>query len=169
MSRRVRGWRKSWRRPRNKRSPPQAGRQAAIASLAIAAIVCHLLMVMQPPSPAPPLVCPSTSSLSLLPSASGVVLLVFGLVVKLCRRQFGLGPPGGPLHRHLSRTRPIPGGNPCRPDALRGEERWEAYAVRSASSVLAALAKCMPSTVHGRRDGGVADVRLEDVTALATP
>src|ERR1700720_2308214 len=46
---------------------------------------------------------------------------------------------------------------------LSGGEALEAYAVRSASSVLAALAKRMPSVAHRKQDGQVADVALDAV------
>jgi heavy metal translocating P-type ATPase len=46
---------------------------------------------------------------------------------------------------------------------LSGGQTLEAYAVRSASSVLRALAKRMPSVAHRRTDGSVADVPLADV------
>ncbi|HMF14788.1 MAG TPA: heavy metal translocating P-type ATPase [Gemmataceae bacterium] len=46
---------------------------------------------------------------------------------------------------------------------LSGGEALEAYAVRSASSVLAALAKRMPSVAHCKRDGQLTDVELDQV------
>jgi cation transport ATPase len=46
---------------------------------------------------------------------------------------------------------------------LSGGEALEAYAVRSASSVLKALARRMPSLAHRREDGQVVDVALEEV------
>ncbi len=46
---------------------------------------------------------------------------------------------------------------------LSGGEALEAYAVRSASSVLAALARRMPSVAHRKQDGQVADVALDTV------
>jgi heavy metal translocating P-type ATPase len=46
---------------------------------------------------------------------------------------------------------------------LSGGEALEAYAVRSASSVLAALARRVPSLAHRKQDGRVADVTLEAV------
>jgi heavy metal translocating P-type ATPase len=46
---------------------------------------------------------------------------------------------------------------------LSGGQALEAYAVRSASSVLEALARRMPSQAHRRQDGGVADVPLGSV------
>ncbi len=46
---------------------------------------------------------------------------------------------------------------------LSGGEALEAYAVRSASSVLEALARRMPSRAHRKSDGDVADVPLDEV------
>ena len=46
---------------------------------------------------------------------------------------------------------------------LSGGEALEAYAVRSASSVLAALARRVPSVAHRKRDGQVEDVQLDDI------
>ena len=46
---------------------------------------------------------------------------------------------------------------------LAGGEALESYALRSASSVLAALAKRMPSIAHRRLASGIVDVTLQDV------
>jgi heavy metal translocating P-type ATPase len=46
---------------------------------------------------------------------------------------------------------------------LSGGEALEAYAVRSASSVLEALARRMPSVAHRKQDSTIADVPLADV------
>ena len=46
---------------------------------------------------------------------------------------------------------------------LSGGKALESYAVRSASAVLQALAKRMPSTAHRRVDGAVSDVGLESI------
>lgn len=46
---------------------------------------------------------------------------------------------------------------------LSGGQALEAYAVRSASSVLRALARRMPSTAHRKQDGSIKDVPLDDV------
>ena len=46
---------------------------------------------------------------------------------------------------------------------LSGGEALESYAVRSASSVLRALAKRMPSLAHRRQDGQILDVPLSEV------
>ena len=46
---------------------------------------------------------------------------------------------------------------------LSGGEALESYALRSASSVLAALAKRMPSIAHRKRGSGIVDVTLDEV------
>ncbi len=46
---------------------------------------------------------------------------------------------------------------------LSGGEALEAYAVRSASSVLEALARRVPSSAHRRQDGAIVSVALEEV------
>lgn len=46
---------------------------------------------------------------------------------------------------------------------LSGGQSLEAYAVRSASSVLNALARRMPSVAHRRTDGQVVEVQLADI------
>jgi heavy metal translocating P-type ATPase len=46
---------------------------------------------------------------------------------------------------------------------LSGGEALESYALRSASSVLAALAKRVPSVAHRKRDSEIVDVDLQDV------
>ena len=47
---------------------------------------------------------------------------------------------------------------------LSGGEALENYALRSASSVLGALAKRMPSLAHRKRDSEIADVALDQIT-----
>src|SRR5678810_1296442 len=46
---------------------------------------------------------------------------------------------------------------------LAGGEALESYALRSASSVLAALAKRMPSVAHRKRESEIVDVALQEV------
>ena len=46
---------------------------------------------------------------------------------------------------------------------LSGGEALESYALQSASSVLAALAKRMPSVAHRKRDAEIADIALDEV------
>lgn len=47
---------------------------------------------------------------------------------------------------------------------LSGGEALESYAVRSASSVLRALAKRMPSVAHRKRDSATSDVALDEIS-----
>src|SRR5690606_16807393 len=46
---------------------------------------------------------------------------------------------------------------------LSGGEALENYALRSASSVLAALAKRMPAVAHRKRENAILDVELDEV------
>lgn len=55
---------------------------------------------------------------------------------------------------------------------LAGGEALENYALRSASSVLAALTKRMPSVAHRKQETGIADVQLAELAVgdtLVTP
>ncbi|UCF21700.1 MAG: heavy metal translocating P-type ATPase [Gemmatimonadota bacterium] len=92
----------------------------------------------------------------------GGVPLVFDLSVKLVRREFGSDLLAGIsivtaviLGEYLAGSLVVL--------MLSGGEALEAYAVRSASSVLQALANRMPSVAHVKRGGGVTDVPLDDV------
>lgn len=131
--------------------------QAAIAVLAILAIVANLVM---------------RYGLSLSETVSNIPLwiafalgggpLVRGLLMNLIRREFGSDLLAGLsivtsviLGEYLAGTLVIL--------MLSGGEALEAYAVRSASSVLKALAARMPSVAHRKSEGGVVDVTLDDV------
>jgi heavy metal translocating P-type ATPase len=88
--------------------------------------------------------------------------LVLDLLVKLLRREFGSDLLAGisivtsvMLGEYLAGSLVVL--------MLSGGEALEAYAVRSASSVLHALAKRMPSVAHRKLDGAVADMPLEKV------
>ncbi|QDV38895.1 heavy metal translocating P-type ATPase [Tautonia plasticadhaerens] len=89
--------------------------------------------------------------------------LVLDLLAKLLRREFGSDLLAGIsivtsvlLGEYLAGALVVL--------MLSGGEAIEAYAVRSASSVLAALARRMPSVAHRRREGGsVVDVSLAEV------
>lgn len=94
--------------------------------------------------------------------ALGGVPLVYDLLVKLVRREFGSDLLAGMsivtsvlLGEYLAGTLVVL--------MLSGGEALESYAVRNASSALDALARRMPTTAHKRIDGLVADV---DVAAL---
>ena len=97
----------------------------------------------------------------------GGVPLVFGLLTKLAKLQFGSDLLAGisivtavVLGEYLAGALVVL--------MLSGGEAVEGYAVRSASSVLRALARRMPALAHRRRDGQMADVALSDV-AVGTP
>ncbi len=88
--------------------------------------------------------------------------LVFGLLVKLWHREFGSDLLAGIsivtsvfLEEYLAGAFVVL--------MLSGGEALEAYAVRSASSVLDALARRMPSKAHRKQDGDVIDVALDQV------
>jgi heavy metal translocating P-type ATPase len=94
--------------------------------------------------------------------AFGGIPLIASLLVKLLRREFGSDLLAGIsivtsawLGEYLAGALVVL--------MLSGGEALEAYAVRGASSVLEALAKRMPSVAHRKRNGGIADVSLEEV------
>jgi heavy metal translocating P-type ATPase len=128
-----------------------------IAALAIAGIVVHLVLrhVIQ----AGPLAFQIPLGVALL---VGGTPLVYGLARKLLRGEFGSDLLGGIsiitsvlLGEYLAGTIIVL--------MLAGGEALESYALRSASSVLAALAKRMPSIAHRKRGSEIADVALADV------
>jgi heavy metal translocating P-type ATPase len=142
---------------------PAANRlQAVIAALAIAAIACHLLLRFAFPIPGTLLALPWADLPLVLALVLGGIPLVVELLLKLAHGQFGSDLLAGIsivtsvlLDEYLAGTLVVL--------MLSGGEALEAYAVRSASSVLAALARRMPSTAHRRQDGQVADVTLDAV------
>ena len=94
--------------------------------------------------------------------ATGGAFLVFGLFVKLLRRQFSSDLLAGIsivtaviLHEYLAGTFVVL--------MLSGGEALESFAVRSASSVLAALARRMPNFAHRRTDSHMEDVPLDRI------
>jgi heavy metal translocating P-type ATPase len=97
----------------------------------------------------------------------GGIPLVVELLAKLLRREFGSDLLAGisivtsaVLGEYLAGTLVVL--------MLSGGEALEAYAVRSASSVLEALARRMPTVAHGRADGRIADVALDEVVVGET-
>jgi heavy metal translocating P-type ATPase len=92
----------------------------------------------------------------------GGIPLVVDLLIKLIRGQFGSDLLAGVsivtsvlLGEYLAGALVVL--------MLSGGEALEAYAVRSASSVLEALARRMPSLAHRKLDGTVTDVPLDEV------
>ncbi|WP_442484211.1 heavy metal translocating P-type ATPase [Aeoliella sp. SH292] len=128
-----------------------------IAGVAIAAIVLHLLLRFVFHA------SPEAYQLPLLVSlVIGGVPLVFELLQKLFRREFGSDLLGGIsivtsvlLGEFLAGTIIVL--------MLSGGEALESYALRRASSVLAALAKRMPSVAHRKQGSAIVDVALDQV------
>jgi len=94
--------------------------------------------------------------------ALGGTPLVWGLLVKMVHREFGSDLLAGIsivvsvlLDEYLAGSLVVL--------MLSGGEALEAYAVRSASSVLQALSKRMPSVAHKKTDTGVEDTSLDQI------
>ena len=129
----------------------------AIATVATAGIVAHLLLNFAVHA------APSVSRIPLLAAlAAGGVPLVVGLLQKLWQREFGSDLLAGIsivtsvlLGEYLAGTIVVL--------MLSGGEALESYALRSASSVLAALAKRVPSVAHRKSGSQIADVTLAEV------
>ena len=126
-----------------------ARKQALIAVLALVAIALHLALHWAR--------WPLYVALAL-----GGAPLVFDLLKKLVRRQFGSDLLAGIsivasiwLGEHLAGTLVVL--------MLSGGEALENYAVKNASSALDALAKRMPTRAHRIIDGHMEDVALDDV------
>jgi heavy metal translocating P-type ATPase len=144
-------------------SDPPAGRiQTGIAVGAILAIAVHLAWwastPIRPVGSIQPMHWPLLVALAL-----GGGYLVLGLLVRLIRGQFGSDILAGIsivtsvwLGEYLAGTLVVL--------MLSGGEALEGYAIRRASSALAALARRMPSIAHRSRGGVVEDVALHDVS-----
>jgi heavy metal translocating P-type ATPase len=150
-------------------SPLVAGEQAArpgtftarknawIAALALAAIAVHLVLRFATTASPPAYNLPLLAALAL-----GGAPLVFELLVRVWAREFGSDLLAGMsivtsvfLEEYLAGTFVVL--------MLSGGGALENYAVRSASSVLEALARRMPSIAHRKEDGGLVDIPLERV------
>jgi len=132
-------------------------KHAAIAVLSLVAIFVHLLLRFG---------LHTDWTIHRLPLIAALVLggipLVWELLIKLARREFGSDLLAGIsivtsvlLGEYLAGTLVVL--------MLSGGEALENYAVRSASSVLRALAKRLPAIAHLKRETGVVDVALDQV------
>jgi heavy metal translocating P-type ATPase len=129
-------------------------KQSAIAGMAIAAIFVHLILRFGAGIDGPAANWSLWAALAL-----GGGPLVWDLVKKLFRAEFGSDLIAGVsivtailLDEYLAGVLVVL--------MLSGGEALEAYAVRSASSVLEALAKRMPTIAHRKRDAIIEDVPL---------
>jgi cation transport ATPase len=140
-----------------------AGRvQSIIAAGTFLAVLVHLVWRWLSPAellgwPARPADWPLLIALF-----TGGAYLVIGLLVRLARGQFGSDLLAGisivtsvVLHEYLAGTLVVL--------MLSGGAALEAYAVRRASSALAALARRMPAVAHRSRNGSLEDVPLDAV------
>lgn len=128
-----------------------------IAALSITGIAVHLVLRFGFRE------SPGTYQIPLLATLIlGGLPLLFDLLRQLLKREFGSDLLGGIsiitsvlLGEYLAGSIIVL--------MLSGGEALESYALRSASSVLAALAKRMPSVAHRKRDSEIVDVELADV------
>jgi heavy metal translocating P-type ATPase len=137
-------------------------RQGSIATLAIVAIIVHLVMRYALHASSPVRGMPAYQVPLIVALVLGGTPLVFGLALNLLRKQFSSDLLAGIsivtaviLHEYLAGVLVVL--------MLSGGEALEAYAVRSASSVLNALARRMPSVAHRKTDDHVGDVALDQV------
>lgn len=139
----------------------------AIAVFALAAIGLHLLLRFGGQT----VLLGDRLRADQLPLLAALVLggipLVVGLLIKLLQREFGSDLLAGIsivtaflLDEYLAGSLVVL--------MLSGGAALEAYAVRSASSVLEALARRAPSKAHRRRDGQLVDVPLAEIAVNDT-
>jgi len=132
-------------------------KSAIIAALSIVAIALHLILRYGIHT------TPATYRIPLLAIlVIGGLPLLYDLLRKLLARKFGSDLLGG-----ISIVTSILLGEYLAGSIivlmLSGGEALESYALRSASSVLAALAKRMPSIAHRKQDSQILDVALDEV------
>ena len=128
-----------------------------IAALSVAGVAVHLALRFFFHA------TPGTYRIPLLATlVIGGLPLLYDLLRKLLKREFGSDLLGGisiitsvVLGEYLAGSIIVL--------MLAGGEALESYALRSASSVLAALAKRMPSIAHRKRESEIVDVALADV------
>ena len=132
-------------------------RTTVIAVVAVAAISVHLLLRFALRARAVAYDIPLLVTLTI-----GGIPLVYALLKKLLRREFGSDLLGG-----ISIVTSVIMGEYLAGSIivlmLAGGEALESYALRSASSVLAALAKRMPSIAHRKTNSKIVDVALHEV------
>ena len=132
-------------------------KSAVIAVLSLLGIGAHLVLRFGVRA------APATSDLPLIATlVIGGLPMLYDLLRKLLKREFGSDLLGGisiitsvVLGEYLAGAIIVL--------MLAGGEALESYALRSASSVLAALAKRMPSVAHRKSDSAIVDVALADV------
>jgi heavy metal translocating P-type ATPase len=134
----------------------------AVAVLAVVAIGLHLLLRFATETVVIVYRYPVSELPLLVALMIGGLPLVFGLLLKVLRGEFGSDLLAGisivtsvVLEQYLAGALVVL--------MLSGGQVLEAYAVREASSVLKALAKRMPALAHRKQDAAVADVPVNQV------
>jgi cation transport ATPase len=137
-------------------------RTSLIASLAIAAILLHLILRFGLRTDQGRAEIPLLAALAL-----GGTPLVYELLRKLLRREFG-----SDLLAGISIVTSVLLGEYLAGSIvvlmLAGGEALETYALKSASSVLRALAKRMPSLAHRKQGSEIVDVALDTISVGET-
>ncbi|QDV40274.1 Zinc-transporting ATPase [Stieleria neptunia] len=138
-------------------TPTWKSLETLIAGFAIAMITLHLVLRFGTSS-APTIVALPLWGVLVL----GGIPLVWDLLLKMFRREFGSDLLAGIsivtsalLEEYLAGSLVVL--------MLSGGEALEAYAVRSASSVLRALSQRMPSVAHRKRGAEVEDIALDEL------
>jgi cation transport ATPase len=128
-----------------------------ITALSLVAIAAHLMLRFNSNTSREIYTIPLLATL-----VFGALPMLYDLLRKLLKREFGSDLLGGiaiiasvVLGEYLAGSIIVL--------MLAGRESLESYALRSASSVLAALAKRLPSIAHRKRDQEITDVTLPDV------
>ncbi len=143
--------------PQDQPNPLWQRKTTLIAALAIATIVLHLLLRFG---------FHATAATYQIPLLATIILggppLLYELLQKVLKREFGSDLLGGIsiittvlLGEYLAGSIIVL--------MLAGGEALESYALRSASSVLGALAKRMPSVAHRKRAAEMQDVALSEI------
>ena len=128
-----------------------------IAAFSVAAIILHLILRFGFRTSPGAFQIPLWATLAL-----GGIPLVYELLSKLLKREFG-----SDLLAGISIVTSVLLGEYLAGSIvvlmLSGGEALESYALKSASSVLAALAQRMPSVAHRKRGSEILDVALEEI------
>src|SRR5579863_1560384 len=145
-------------------------KQTIIAAFAIAAIVLHLVLHYGTGLSTPILGLPLYQLPLVAALLFGGIPLIIDLLAKVLQGEFGTDMLAGISIVTSAILGTLGGGSGSEYLAgalvvlmLSGGTALEAYAVRSASSVLEALARRMPTVAHAKREAAVVDIPIEQV------
>lgn len=144
-------------KPSTEAFPWWSRKSVVIAALAVFSIALHALLRFGLKTSVAISDVPLIATLAI-----GGVPMLYDLLRKLLKREFGSDLLGG-----ISVVTAVLLGEYLAGSIivlmLSGGEALESYALRSASSVLAALAKRMPSVAHRKRGSEIVDIDLQDI------